>query len=111
MNRRNFLNLMIGGVAASAAVRTWPFRVYSFGKEPKWFDFDGGDIERGAFSYPRRQLLALETMPRRAVLVMNRDQREAYAKLGGPGVPGFTVTSVVSGPDIFFRRDKELLFG
>jgi hypothetical protein len=27
MDRRNFL---IGGIAASAAVRAWPFRVYSF---------------------------------------------------------------------------------
>ena len=27
MNRRSFL---IGGIAASAAVRAWPFRVYSF---------------------------------------------------------------------------------
>ena len=27
MKRRNFL---IGGIAAAAAVRTWPFRVYSF---------------------------------------------------------------------------------
>jgi hypothetical protein len=25
---------MIGGVAATAAVRTWPFRVYSFPSEP-----------------------------------------------------------------------------
>ena len=30
MNRRNFFRTMIGGVAAAAAVRTWPFRVYSF---------------------------------------------------------------------------------
>ena len=30
MNRRNFLQSMIGGLAASAAVRQWPFRVYSF---------------------------------------------------------------------------------
>ena len=30
MGRRGFLGLMIGGVAASAAVRTWPFRVFSF---------------------------------------------------------------------------------
>jgi hypothetical protein len=30
MNRRNFLGSLIGGVAAGAAVRTWPFRVYSF---------------------------------------------------------------------------------
>ena len=33
MNRRGFLKLSIGGVATAAAVRTWPFRVYSFPKE------------------------------------------------------------------------------
>jgi hypothetical protein len=36
MNRRAFLGLMVGGIAASAAVRTWPFRVYSFPSEIKW---------------------------------------------------------------------------
>lgn len=30
MDRRNFLRTLIGGVAAGAAVRTFPFRVYSF---------------------------------------------------------------------------------
>lgn len=30
MNRRGFLTKLIGGVAASAAVRTFPFRVFSF---------------------------------------------------------------------------------
>lgn len=30
MNRRGFLGSLIGGVATTAAVRTWPFRVYSF---------------------------------------------------------------------------------
>lgn len=35
MNRRNFLRLTVGGVAAGAAVRTWPFRVYSFPGEIK----------------------------------------------------------------------------
>ena len=30
MDRRNFFRLTIGGVAAATAVRTWPFRVYSF---------------------------------------------------------------------------------
>ena len=30
MNRRNFLRLMVGGVATAAAVRTFPFRVFSF---------------------------------------------------------------------------------
>lgn len=30
MDRRNFLRSMIGGLAAGAAVRTFPFRVFSF---------------------------------------------------------------------------------
>lgn len=30
MDRRNFLRSLVGGVAATAAVRTWPFRIYSF---------------------------------------------------------------------------------
>lgn len=34
MNRRAFLSTLVGGVAAAAAVRTFPFRVYSFPKEP-----------------------------------------------------------------------------
>jgi hypothetical protein len=34
MNRRSFLGLTFGGVAATAAVRTWPFRVFSFPTEP-----------------------------------------------------------------------------
>jgi len=33
MERRGFLKLMVGGVAAAAAVRTYPFRVFSFPKE------------------------------------------------------------------------------
>ena len=35
MNRRAFLGSLVGGVAAAAAVRTWPFRVFSFPAEPK----------------------------------------------------------------------------
>jgi hypothetical protein len=30
MDRRNFFRTMVGGVTAAAAVRTWPFRVFSF---------------------------------------------------------------------------------
>ena len=30
MNRRNFLSTLIGGLAATAAVRSFPFRVFSF---------------------------------------------------------------------------------
>lgn len=33
MNRRNFLSTLIGGLATAAAVRTFPFRVFSFPKE------------------------------------------------------------------------------
>ena len=33
MNRRNFLSTLIGGLAATAAVRSFPFRVFSFPKE------------------------------------------------------------------------------
>lgn len=35
MNRRGFLNSLVGGVAASVAMRTWPFRVFSFPTEIK----------------------------------------------------------------------------
>ncbi len=33
LDRRNFMGTLIGGVAAGAAVRTWPFRVFSFPSE------------------------------------------------------------------------------
>jgi hypothetical protein len=33
MNRRAFLGSLIGGLAAGAAVRSWPFRVFSFPTE------------------------------------------------------------------------------
>lgn len=34
MNRRAFFGTMIGGIATAAAVRTWPFRVFSFASNP-----------------------------------------------------------------------------
>lgn len=35
MNRRSFLrNLLVGGIATTAAVREWPFRVFSFPSYP-----------------------------------------------------------------------------
>ena len=33
LSRRRFMQLSIGGVVAAAAVRTFPFRVYSFSQE------------------------------------------------------------------------------
>jgi hypothetical protein len=35
MDRRNFLRTLVGGIAAGAAVRTFPFRVFSFPTEIK----------------------------------------------------------------------------
>jgi hypothetical protein len=35
MDRRSFLKSLIGGVAAAAAVRTFPFRIYSFPSMPE----------------------------------------------------------------------------
>jgi hypothetical protein len=37
LDRRNFMRTMVGGLAATAAVRTWPFRVYSFPMEVKTY--------------------------------------------------------------------------
>jgi hypothetical protein len=44
MDRRGFLGKLIGGVAATAAARTWPFRVYSFPAEPTLFDVPLPDV-------------------------------------------------------------------
>lgn len=33
-NRRAFLQTLVGGIVAGAAVRTWPFRVFSFPAAP-----------------------------------------------------------------------------
>lgn len=35
VDRRSFFHSMVGGVAIAAAVRTWPFRVYSFPGAPR----------------------------------------------------------------------------
>jgi hypothetical protein len=43
MNRRQFLRSMIGGVATAAAVRAFPFRVFSFPKDPYVAGLDLGE--------------------------------------------------------------------
>lgn len=40
IDRRKFLSTMIGGIAASAAVRTFPFRVFSFPSAPRIVEID-----------------------------------------------------------------------
>lgn len=70
MDRRKFLGAMVGGLAASAAVRTFPFRVFSFPKEiktdltpferaayasKKWrhpIQFDNGPVEIAVYGGP-----------------------------------------------------------
>jgi hypothetical protein len=63
MNRRKFFRTMIGGVAATAAVRTWPFRVYSFPTQIKpatsnleysRFSFGGLPVQVDPFCPPGR---------------------------------------------------------
>jgi hypothetical protein len=58
MNRRNFLRQCVGGIATVAAVRTWPFRVYSFPSAPKTIDvlIDSREITT---QYLLREYLAL----------------------------------------------------
>jgi hypothetical protein len=38
ISRRAFIGSLIGGIAATAAARTWPFRVYSFPTQVVTFD-------------------------------------------------------------------------
>jgi hypothetical protein len=84
-NRREFLKTLIGGVAASAAVRTWPFRVYSFPSEPirSWPDGPWGlsvPIGRVDFLdmryWGKNEFIILQEMPdelARFVRTYNRD--------------------------------------
>lgn len=63
MNRRNF----IGGLFAGAAVRTWPFRVYSFPTEiakPQGVSIysSSGGLARDVWYLHGAQLLALRDL-------------------------------------------------
>jgi hypothetical protein len=40
MDRRNFLKMLVGGVATAAAVRTFPFRVFSLPSKPIRVDWN-----------------------------------------------------------------------
>jgi hypothetical protein len=57
MDRRKFLGSLIGGIAATAAVRTWPFRVYSFPSDITVTESEAvpyliGEIRHGGFLIP-----------------------------------------------------------
>lgn len=68
MNRRTFIGTLIGGVATAAAVRTWPFRIYSFPSELTIIsasdslpdlDFTAISLSLDAFSKEPPELLAV----------------------------------------------------
>jgi hypothetical protein len=74
MDRRGFLKNLIGGVAAAAAVRTFPFRVFSFPKEiklPDYYKIDWpvfqGELREGQYLYDR--VTGIYTFPVRERLV------------------------------------------
>jgi hypothetical protein len=65
MNRRNFLRSLVGGVAVGAAVRTWPFRVYSFGSEPLYspkFTYLNWDDQRKLWYVHPEQAKAMQQL-------------------------------------------------
>jgi hypothetical protein len=72
VNRRSFLNLTVGGIAAAAAVRTWPFRVYSFPSDIKLLSlpFQVGDWVQFEEDAEVMRLVALSKKP---VLLVDDD--------------------------------------
>lgn len=74
MNRRNFFRSMIGGVAAAAAVRMFPFRVFSFPSEIVVPPISRTDMLYGFGQlYPDNMMSAecLEVLKRELVLTNN----------------------------------------
>ena len=59
-NRRDFFRTMIGGVAAAAAVRTWPFRVYSF---PTDLTISSVDLGYSVLDYSSMPIIADPSVP------------------------------------------------
>ena len=72
MNRRGFLGTLIGGVAAAAAVRTFPFRVFSFPAAPVIPSVDFA----AAIAAVRRQILLDTIEP--MIWYLSSEQAAAY---------------------------------
>jgi hypothetical protein len=66
MNRRNFVQTLVGGIATAAAVRTFPFRVFSFPRQIRLETPEGilqqinRDLECASASEIREFFTALE---------------------------------------------------
>lgn len=54
LNRRGFLQSLVGGVALAGAVRTWPFRTYSFASRPKIYYSYIEDMKLPIWAIPDR---------------------------------------------------------
>src|SRR5712671_3555595 len=79
MDRRNFLRTLVGGVAVAAAVRTFPFRVYSFPSTPAVIDpkLARRMLER------IREALGAEVNDPPPIWYLNPDQEKALAEYMG----------------------------
>lgn len=74
MDRRSFLKMIVGGVATAAAVRTFPFRVFSFPKEVSCAR--GIDLASGP-DLTAISLISLGPVMPRRLIVMHPDEMEA----------------------------------
>lgn len=84
MNRRGFLGAMVGGVAAATAVRTFPFRVFSFPSQIKvatigeYYDYASFSSAANAEAWDEIVAKCAEELGHRAGLTMNALYRLEY---------------------------------
>lgn len=99
MDRRKFLSTLIGGVAATAAVRTFPFRVFSFPEEIVTY--------HGVIEYAVPQSVAIWVSPLSGIggpyrLVEKISLTEAKGRYGYDWSPGNLKTQQVkSNPHLY----------
>jgi hypothetical protein len=99
VNRRKFLSTLIGGVAAAAAVRTFPFRVYSFPTEltpaPRIFAAVDWGFEPGMYlSIAGLDYRVDEHMPKNEVWLVREAKTQTIHLHEGPRA-GQTVADVI----------------
>jgi hypothetical protein len=96
MERRNFLRVLVGGVAVAAAARAWPFRVYSFPRgvvNPYLPETYARDLEASVLKFNH------------TFIITHVDSRHGCVTFGSPQtfeVPPNTVTVTVS--DSLYRK-------
>jgi hypothetical protein len=80
MQRRQFLKTLIGGLAAGAAVRSFPFRVFSFPSVPTLLPV--GRIDTLNLDHLLRVSVIDPEWDGPHVILLNRDQLKAFEQLG-----------------------------